>query len=274
MMPTPLPTGRDTTGIRSDTSTLLRDTTGVSRDTSAIRSDTSGAARDTSASASVSTGIDTATSTGAIADTLPRTRTDTVTTTTTVHTDTLATMPGEMRRGRFGKGFYIGVGGGASVPTGNFDNGFKTGWNVTVPIGWQSSDSPWGVRLDASYDRVTGRSFGTGPASFALRDAGIWSGQLDLTLLFPFGSNGTGLYLMGGGGVHHFSYGSGFNSSTPVPYTGATSGSETKLGVNGGAGLNFSLGSASMFLESRYVSVFTKGKNTNYVPIVLGFRFF
>jgi hypothetical protein len=178
--------------------------------------------------------------------------------------------PGEVRTGRFGKGFYIGVGGGASVPTGNFDNGFKTGWNITVPIGWQSSESPWGVRIDGSYDRATGRTFG----GTSLSDASIWSGTLDLTLLLPFGNGGTGLYFMGGGGVHHFAYGNSFNSSTPVPYTGTTSGSQTKFGVNGGVGLNFSLGAASMFVESRYISVFTPGKNTNYVPIVLGFKFF
>jgi hypothetical protein len=200
----------------------------------------------------------------------PPSRTDTVTTTTTtINTDTTAMEPREVRTGRFGKGFYIGVGGGATVPTGNFDNGFKTGWNITVPIGWQSSESPWGVRVDASYDRATGRTFG----GTSLNDASIWSGMLDLTLLLPFGNNGTGLYFMGGGGVHHFSYGSTFNSNTPVPYTGTTSGSQTKLGVNGGVGLNFSLGATSMFVESRYINVFTPGKNTNYVPIVLGFKF-
>ena len=48
----------------------------------------------------------------------------------------------------------------------------------------------------------------------------------------------------------------------------------TKAGVNGGLGLNFGFGRAKLFLESRFVSVFTEGKNSNYVPIILGVRLF
>lgn len=57
--------------------------------------------------------------------------------------DTVSMYRGSQRMGRFGNGFYIGVGGGASIPTGNLhDGGYDTGWNVTVPIGWQSRSTP------------------------------------------------------------------------------------------------------------------------------------
>jgi hypothetical protein len=169
------------------------------------------------------------------------------------------------------------VGGGASVPIGDLhDGGYDTGWNVTVPIGWQSSTTPWGVRVDASYDRLNGSTAPIPGGSVGLSDAKIWSGTLDLTLQFPFGSSSrSAFYLMGGGGIHHFSdYG---NSQVVVNGTQlypSTNGSTTKAGLNGGLGLSFGWARANIFLESRFVSLFTEGLNSNYVPILLGVRFY
>jgi hypothetical protein len=100
-------------------------------------------------------------------------------------------------------------------------------------------------------------------------------------------------YLLGGGGVHYFpKYGSASNSTTtpgdtttttPPPggypqvnYTTATTAdrsSTTRFGLNGGAGLSFGLPQGSaLFLETRYVTVFTKDQRTNYWPLVGGIR--
>ena len=57
-----------------------------------------------------------------------------------------------------------------------------------------------------------------------------------------------------------------------VTTTGSGS-STTRLGLNGGAGLSFGLPQGSaLFLESRYVTVFTKNQRTNYWPLVGGIR--
>jgi hypothetical protein len=182
------------------------------------------------------------------------------------------------RTGRFGRGFWVGVGGGASVPIGNLhDGGYDTGWNVTVPIGWQSATTPWGLRLDLSYDRLNGGTLATAPVSVTLSDANVWSGSLDLTLQFPFGNSGSSFYLMGGGGIHHFTDVGSDNGSAIIDGTALSSSADnslTKAGVNGGLGLNFGFGRAKLFLESRFVSVFTEGENSNYVPIILGVRVF
>ena len=118
--------------------------------------------------------------------------------------------------------------------------------------------------------------------------------MLDATVDMPFGTNKTSsFYLLGGGGVHYFpKYGSASNSTTtpgdtttttPPPggypqvnYTTTTTAdrsSTTRFGLNGGAGLSFGLPQGSaVFLETRYVTVFTKDQRTNYWPLVGGIR--
>jgi hypothetical protein len=49
--------------------------------------------------------------------------------------------------------------------------------------------------------------------------------------------------------------------------------SETDVGINVGAGLNFPLtGMRGVFIEARYHSIFTEGSNTTFLPITLGLR--
>ena len=231
------------TSTTMTTDTLMTDTTTMPTDTSVVRTDTS---------------------------------TGEVITEPTTEPDTIGLYPSSARTGRFGRGFWVGVGGGASVPIGNLhDGGYDTGWNVTVPIGWQSATTPWGLRLDLSYDRLNGGTLATVPVSVTLSDANVWSGALDLTLQFPFGSSGSSFYLMGGGGIHHFTDVGSDNGAAIIDGTALSSSADnslTKAGVNGGLGLNFGFGRAKLFLESRFVSVFTEGKNSNYVPIILGVR--
>jgi|GEM_PF-1075934 len=243
--------------MMTDTSrTMMSDTT-VTPDTT-TRSNTTAMPADTSAMRSDSTSVSAVT--------------------TATEPDTIGMYPGSSSSNRLGRGFWVGVGGGASIPVGNLhDGGYDTGWNVTVPIGWQSASTPWGLRLDLSYNRLNGSTIASVPVNVTLSDANLWSGELDLTLQFPFGRSGSSFYLMGGGGIHHFTDVGSDNGAAVIDGTALSSNGDnslTKAGVNGGLGLNFGFGRAKLFLESRFVSVFTEGKNSNYVPIILGVRLF
>jgi hypothetical protein len=175
-----------------------------------------------------------------------------------------------VRRG----GWYLGLGGGPNVPTGDVADIYKTGFNVTVPIGWQPMDSPFGVRFDLGYSRLNGKSIGSTGLSFQPDDPSIWSATANLTLdLIRWGESRRGaLYLVGGGGVFRFTdFFSGDASDNEV--TSAFEGNPvTKGGLTGGAGLAFPIGGASLFLESRYTSAFTEGNNTQWVPVVIGLK--
>ncbi len=261
--------GRDTVGLRADSTTVGRDTTTLGRDTTGMMG------RDT-------TGMMRTDTTGAMGrDTIGMARSDTanVQATGEVTATSDTTFYGGNRR-YLGSGFYIGVAGGAAVPMGNVADIYDTGFNVDVPIGWQSLTTPWGLRLDASYNQLMGQSFSaTGVQSFDASDAKLWSGMLDLTLKFPNGASKTGFYVMGGGGVHHFSDLVRSVTFQTDPGTGTTSAvirtqDDTKFGWNAGAGFSFGIGAADLYVESRYVSVMTDGEHTNYVPVVLGVRFF
>jgi hypothetical protein len=186
--------------------------------------------------------------------------------------------PPPMPARRFNNGFYVGVAGGPTVPTGDLRDGYNTGYNVTVPIGWDAPMSPFGLRLDLGYDRLNGRTLVVGPATLTNNDPQIWSAVLNAKLRVPFRES-SHLYVFGGGGAFHFRDFAGPTASTTVP-SGVTGTfipareNVTRGGVDGGVGLAFGLGPANLFVESRYVRAFTKGTRSNFIPIVLGLSFY
>ena len=194
-------------------------------------------------------------------------------TTDTIRTPTQPTMSSEsygMRRG----GWYIGLGGGPNIPTGTVNDFYKTGFNVTVPIGWQPLNSAFGIRFDLGYSRLNGREAGTNGLLAQPDDPNIWSGTANLTLdLARFGESRRGaLYLVGGGGFYRFTDFFNTDRSDNDPESAFEGKPVTKGGLTGGAGLAFPIGGASLFVESRYVNAFTEGENTRWVPVVIGLK--
>jgi hypothetical protein len=212
------------------------------------------------------------------ADSIARASAATTTTTTTTTSDTIRspvnpTMSSEsygMRRG----GFYMGLAGGAAVPTGTISDFYKTGWGAYVPLGWQPMNSPLGVRVDLGYARFSGRDPGSTGLSFKPDNPNIWSGTANLTLdIVRWGENRRGaLYAIGGGGVYRFTNffaGDRTNNEVQSAFEGSPT---TKGGWTGGGGVAFPIGAASLFIESRYTSVSTTGEKTKWVPVVLGLK--
>lgn len=204
-------------------------------------------------------------------DTVTVYRTDTVTVTQQVSTGVVATetpiidLPGA---------FYAQIGGGASLPQREMNDFFDTGFNVTGSLGWQPVRSAFGLRLDVGYDKWAGEDvdLGTGN-SFRVSDASAWSVLGNATLNLPFGTpaSGSGFYLIGGGGWHHFNdFGDFASGGFDV---GSGEDTSNDWGINGGAGLRFGFGRAALFVESRYFHVFTEGESTNFLPIIAGFTF-
>ena len=176
--------------------------------------------------------------------------------------------------------FYWGLGGGGAIPGDNLDNGFDTGFNATLLTGWQAYGSPWGVRLDATYNQLSGGTF----SGVEFDDASVISGMLDATFDVPWGAAArSGIYLLGGVGIHRIG---GFdlddedvddlldrnNDGEPDEPEIITE-SSTDFGVNAGLGFRFGVGGANLFLEGRWVNVFTEVNDTRMFPIVLGLTF-
>ena len=209
------------------------------------------------------------------ADSIARAAAATTTTTTrdTIRSPINPTMSSEsygMRRG----GFYVGLAGGAAVPTGSISDFYKTGWGAYLPLGWQPMNSPLGVRVDLGYARFSGRDPGSTGLSFTPDNPNIWSGTANLTFdLLRWGENHRGaLYAVGGGGVYRFTNffaGDRTNNELQSAFEGSPT---TKGGWTGGGGVAFPIGGASLFVESRYTSVSTTGEKTKWVPVILGLK--
>ena len=153
--------------------------------------------------------------------------------------------------------FTFGVGGGLTIPTGDFNTAAKMGWHGLGQIGY-GLKSGLGLRGDFYYgenkfDGVSGKTKLAG-------------GLGNVTYDFQT-SSGIKPYVIGGLGV--------FNVKASASAGGiSASASETKFAFAGGAGLKFKAGSDSHFyVESRYVSVQTSGGSTGFIPITVGISF-
>ena len=153
---------------------------------------------------------------------------------------------------RPGSGLYFQIAGGASMPQSDFKSSFDKGWNVTGSLGYHPYTSPIGIRFDAAYDRFGAKS----SLASADKNLSVWSGLADLTLRVPK-MWAVSPYLIGGGGVSHFS---AFNGG----------GSSTKGQWNAGGGIGFGLANVKLFIESRYMHVATPNTATKFVPIIVG----
>ena len=180
----------------------------------------------------------------------------------------------ELRRqqmmARWGNGMYFGIGGGTQFLQGYLDDAFSKGFNATGFVGWQPMNSPLGLRFDLTYDQMRGTDIDTGAGEIDIEDMQLISGLAEATMRFGSPMSSMRPYIIGGGGIHHFrnydvSGGSGGESDDA---------SSTRGGVNGGVGLQFMLGRANLFVESRYMHVFTKEEASKFIPLIVGFNFF
>jgi len=156
----------------------------------------------------------------------------------------------------------VGVFGGASFPTGDLAKNFDTGYDVGAFIGFKPSLSPVGLRIEGAYNRFDI----SGGADVHVN---ILSGTANIVLQGSGMPGAVRPYFIGGIGV--------YGSKDVVQ--GQSSASDTKFGVNGGAGLDIGLSGLGVFIEARYHYVFNKdnevanSSNTAFVPVVVGVRF-
>jgi opacity protein-like surface antigen len=156
----------------------------------------------------------------------------------------------------------FGLGGGASLPLGDFGDQAKTGFHGTALVEFQPASLPVGIRLDGAFHRIGFSDLledFAGPGNFQLI-----TGTLNGVYTFMTSAESKfHPYIIAGVGAYNFK----------ANFDDLDDDSETKFGINGGAGFNFGVGGASIFLEGRFHNIFTEDESTNFVPITLGVRF-
>ena len=151
----------------------------------------------------------------------------------------------------------FGVGGGVVVPTGTLADGIGTGVSGTALLRVQPAGSPLGFQVDAFYTH-----FGLDGIDGHSRMIGATGNAVYASMARPYLIGGVGLY----------------NGKTSIDGFGSSD-SQSKFGVNAGAGFDFGLGKAKLFAEGRFHAIMkgtadANGEKTAYmIPLTLGVRF-
>ena len=159
-------------------------------------------------------------------------------------------------------GWYFGLAGGVTPTLGDTKDGYDTGWNFRVPIGWQRPGAALGLQLDLQYDNLPSRGD-------VARDLTLWSAMLDAVGRFPVGPSGkSGLYVLAGPGLHYV-------RDVPRP-SGAGVDYENlwRFGLNAGLGAGVAVGRhGELFVEGRYAHVWTPDDAVRFLPVTGGVKF-
>jgi hypothetical protein len=150
----------------------------------------------------------------------------------------------------------IAVAGGASVPIGTLRDTQISGTDFIVGLIRGSDNVPVGLRLDAEYGRLRGKSVGGTVQPTRRTAAGTGN------IVFSFPGYALKPYVLAGAG--------GFKMTSTSPATD----SKIRFGFDFGFGITIPLAGKAAFVESRVNSISqTHAKPLRYAPIVLGFLF-
>ncbi|MEO6528909.1 MAG: hypothetical protein ABIP93_19990 [Gemmatimonadaceae bacterium] len=179
----------------------------------------------------------------------------------------------------------FGLGIGAALPTGDLRNVAKDGFDAHAHLGFFPGAGPVGLRIDGDYVAMGGRE--TDCANCP--GMKLISGTANLVVRFPMDRKSKvnpQIYFLGGGGIDKFTDFTAYRTTEKSPKV-VTAGKDTYTGTGSivnaaGAGTKSSfyhwdfgggVQLGKVFLEAKYVSINTTGKNSAYVPILIGLNF-
>lgn len=176
----------------------------------------------------------------------------------------------------------FGVGGGPSFPIGDLGDVVGVGFNARAILGLGAPGLPVGVRVEATYDWFplkdeVRESACAGRSTCSVSgNAGVVSGTLNVVYAFPVTTRARP-YVIGGGGVYHQRLRVDVTGAGGTE-TGSGVASQTRAGVNVGAGFRYDYRRWNIFAEARFVNVFTKdiggtGSASRFVPVTIGVIF-
>jgi opacity protein-like surface antigen len=156
----------------------------------------------------------------------------------------------------------FGILGGATFPVGDYNKAAATGFNIGGFVDFGRRLGPLGIRADVLYhgfgDKDVVDPSGPGTTIAFSNKYTMVTGTLNGVFGIPLEDSPIRPYLTGGVGAYYI-------KDSPRCTTGSTTCSSTtirpgesttKFGLNGGAGIEFGLGGAAAFLETRFHQVF------------------
>lgn len=158
------------------------------------------------------------------------------------------------------QGAEFSLGGGVDLPLGDFDDAAKLGFHGLAGVSVVPTNWPVGIQVDGNWSQFSDDT----PADVKYQ---LIYGTANLVYKFKTSEESRFRpYLIGGGGVYNFKA-----KGDDVP--AGIDDSQTKFGINAGAGFDIKAGSAGLFVEGRFHDIFTTGSNTKFIPLTVGVRF-
>jgi len=154
--------------------------------------------------------------------------------------------------------YSFSAGAGLSNPTGDVGESLNMGITLQGSVNVRTAALPFGLRFDGMYHR-----FGFNEDVGVKGNANILGGTANAVFTMVPASSPLRPYFMGGLGLYRASY----------SVRGGDDDSETRLGLQGGAGVDFGIGTRRAFVEARYHNILTSDESTSMFPIVFGLRF-
>ena len=176
---------------------------------------------------------------------------------------------------------YLGLFGGATLPTGNFDRLYSTGMHVGGVLGYENRDRILGLRITGALAQLS-RHNGI-PSSVVGANTPLllsWSGDLKV---MPLNFERVRLYGIGGATLNSYrdvatvaAANTGVTNVEPKGgwYMPSRTSWTTKHGYHVGGGADFSMAGQEMFIEARAATMHANGAHRWFVPVSLGFKFF
>ncbi|HVE64962.1 MAG TPA: outer membrane beta-barrel protein [Thermoanaerobaculia bacterium] len=156
-------------------------------------------------------------------------------------------------------GFHWGLFGGGTLPQGDAEDAFDTGWHGGGLLVFNVPVIPVGLRVDAAYHKLDPLDSVVSPG-----DAEILAATANLTVGFRLLVLKP--YVVGGVGYYRLDFS---DESFPSAFTGTNN----ETGWNAGAGVSISLRKIDIFIEARYHSVSTDEESFKFVPVSVGLVF-
>ena len=175
------------------------------------------------------------------------------------------------------KPITFGASAGLSMPNGDISDGYNTGFHITGLADHKLAAAPVSIRGELSFQSIGGKEFGIPGASMKLDNMSMLMVTGNAVYHFAVApKTPVRPYLIGGLGMYNYKGGltmSSIDPSTGQVTTISASDRMTKLGLNGGIGTGFQLGTMSTFAELRIHNVFADGGSLRVVPLSFGIMF-
>jgi hypothetical protein len=205
-------------------------------------------------------------------DTVTVRRVDTLTGPTVMRYDTVTRMvyPPLQRL----PGLFFGLGAGATIPMNNIRAVTKDSWGLQGQVGYFPMNSPLGLRADATYGMLHARETDCRTCS----NPKLWTVGADVILRMPLDRTSKlnpVLYAFGGGGWSNFSDIDARQTAVigrPPAVPDFSNGGQAYWDV--GPGVDFNVGGLHLYVEGKYMSVLTDGKNVHLFPVYGGLKFY